>query len=47
MFGFVLGWGGAGVWLGLVSGLAVAAVLLNLRFWFSTVPGLSAEPAPA
>ena len=47
VFGFVLDWGGAGVWLGLVSGLAVAAVLLNLRFWFSTVPGLSAEPAPA
>lgn len=30
--GFVLGWGGAGVWLGLVVGLALAAGLLLLRF---------------
>ncbi len=30
---FPLGLGGAGVWLGLVIGLAVAAVLLNYRFW--------------
>ena len=33
VLGFVLGWGGIGVWLGLVSGLACAAVLLMLRFW--------------
>ena len=33
VFGFVLGWGGIGIWLGLVSGLACAAVLLMLRFW--------------
>jgi MATE family multidrug resistance protein len=29
---FPLGWGGDGIWMGLVSGLAVVAVLLNLRF---------------
>jgi MATE family multidrug resistance protein len=33
VLGFVLGWGGIGVWLGLVSGLGCAAVLLMLRFW--------------
>ncbi len=33
VFGFVLGWGGVGVWLGLVVGLCVAAVLLLNRFW--------------
>ncbi|MEM9343997.1 MAG: MATE family efflux transporter [Pseudomonadota bacterium] len=30
---FVLGWGGVGLWLGLVIGLALAAVLLSHRFW--------------
>ncbi|MFK7837959.1 MAG: MATE family efflux transporter [Sulfitobacter sp.] len=33
LLGFVLGWEGIGVWAGLVIGLGVAAVLLNLRFW--------------
>ncbi|THH36246.1 MATE family efflux transporter [Aliishimia ponticola] len=33
LFGFVLGWGAAGVWTGLVTGLACAAVLLVGRFW--------------
>ncbi len=31
--GFGLGWDGVGVWLGLVAGLLVAAVLLMRRFW--------------
>jgi multidrug resistance protein, MATE family len=31
--GFVLGYGGPGIWAGLVVGLGVAAVLLNARFW--------------
>lgn len=31
--GFVVGWEGVGVWLGLVAGLLVAAVLLMRRFW--------------
>lgn len=29
---FVLGWGPAGLWLGLIFGLSIAAVLLGLRF---------------
>lgn len=33
VLGFVLGWGGVGVWLGLAGGLAVAGVLMMLRFW--------------
>ncbi|MBL3701996.1 MATE family efflux transporter [Sulfitobacter sp. BDSS02] len=33
LLGFVLGWGGVGVWLGLTAGLASAALLLMLRFW--------------
>ena len=31
--GFVLGWQGPGIWLGLVVGLAAAATLLMARFW--------------
>lgn len=33
LLGFVAGWGGIGVWLGLVIGLALAAVTLSHRFW--------------
>ncbi len=33
VLGFVAGLEGIGVWLGLVVGLGVAALLLNLRFW--------------
>ncbi len=33
LLGFVLGWGGIGVWMGLVAGLACAGVLLMTRFW--------------
>jgi multidrug resistance protein, MATE family len=33
LLGFVVGLEGIGVWLGLVVGLGVAAILLNLRFW--------------
>lgn len=33
IFGLVLDWGAAGIWLGLVVGLAVASVLLMVRFW--------------
>lgn len=33
VFGVLLGWEGRGVWLGLVLGLACAAVFLQLRFW--------------
>ncbi|WP_353296570.1 MATE family efflux transporter [Sulfitobacter pacificus] len=47
LLGFVLGWGGIGVWAGLVIGLAFAAVLLNLRFWKFTLPGLRKMMQPA
>ncbi|MEL7105628.1 MAG: MATE family efflux transporter [Pseudomonadota bacterium] len=33
VLGFALGFGAPGVWLGLVAGLTVAAVLLNRRLW--------------
>ncbi|MEL6620543.1 MAG: MATE family efflux transporter [Pseudomonadota bacterium] len=33
VLGFVLGWEGVGVWLGLVLGLACAGIALMLRFW--------------
>lgn len=31
--GLALGWAGAGIWLGMSVGLAMAALLLNWRFW--------------
>ncbi len=37
VLGFWLGMGAVGVWLGLVVGLAVAAVLLTWRFWARSV----------
>lgn len=37
LLGFVLQMGGAGVWLGLVTGLACAAVFLMIRFWGSAL----------
>jgi len=33
LFGIWLGWGGVGIWMGLVVGLACAAALLMQRFW--------------
>ncbi|WP_052260481.1 MULTISPECIES: MATE family efflux transporter [unclassified Leisingera] len=33
VFGFLLGWGGVGVWMGLVAGLTCAGLFLMLRFW--------------
>lgn len=42
LFGFVLGFEGIGVWLGLVVGLALAAVLLSVRFWVVTLRDLKA-----
>lgn len=41
ILGFTMGWGGIGVWSGLVIGLGLAAVLLNARFWGVTIKGLS------
>ena len=37
VLGFVADMGAIGVWLGLVIGLAVAAVLLMIRFWGPTL----------
>lgn len=34
LFGFVLDWGGQGVWLGLVVGLVLAGGFMMVRFWF-------------
>jgi len=41
LFGFVLGWGALGIWAGLVTGLASAAILLAWRFWSGVLPRLS------
>ncbi len=41
LLGFTFGFGGIGVWGGLVIGLGVAAVLLNFRFWSVTMPELA------
>ncbi|MFT6224931.1 MAG: MATE family multidrug resistance protein [Paracoccaceae bacterium] len=38
ILGFVLDWQARGVWLGLVTGLGVAALLLLYRFWRHAVP---------
>ena len=37
VLGFVVGWGAVGVWLGLVIGLLLAAVMLLARFWLRAV----------
>ncbi len=37
LLAFRFGWDGVGLWLGLVIGLAVAAVLLSVRFWGRSV----------
>lgn len=33
LFGFIWGYGAVGIWMGLVCGLTLSAVLLNYRFW--------------
>ena len=48
LLGFVFDLEGVGVWLGLVFGLGVAAILLNARFWGSVLKRLgSTDPAAA
>jgi MATE family, multidrug efflux pump len=32
LYGFVLGWRGIGVWMGLAAGLAFVAIVLTARF---------------
>lgn len=46
-FGFVRQMDGIGVWLGLVLGLAFAAVLLMARFWMHSVRQMLAPAEPA
>jgi MATE family multidrug resistance protein len=43
VLGFVLGWEGVGVWLGLVVGLSAAGGALMWRFWRVIVPRLIAD----
>jgi MATE family multidrug resistance protein len=45
LLAFRMGYGGPGVWLGLVIGLALAALLLTLRFWRRLVD-LAGDSAP-
>ena len=47
ILGFPLGLGAVGIWLGLVLGLAAAAVLLALRFWRHVLNRPSLAPQPA
>jgi MATE family multidrug resistance protein len=42
---FKAGLGARGMWMGLIAGLSMAAVLLTLRFWRLARP--PAAPAPA
>ncbi|WP_297340890.1 MATE family efflux transporter, partial [Pseudophaeobacter sp.] len=45
LFGFTFGWGGVGVWSGLVLGLCFAGVFLMSRFWRHSI--LLTEEKPA
>jgi MATE family multidrug resistance protein len=49
IFGFVMGFGGVGIWYGLAAGLAFAAISLTIRFALrerlGLVPGTAERPA--
>ncbi|UWR25410.1 MATE family efflux transporter [Sulfitobacter sp. S223] len=45
LLGFTLGLEGIGVWAGLGIGLGVAAILLNVRFWRTVLPGIRRRQA--
>jgi MATE family multidrug resistance protein len=45
LFGFPLGWGAVGIWLGMVVGLGLAGGLMVWRFWSG--PGRAAAPVAA
>jgi MATE family multidrug resistance protein len=47
LFGFPLGLGGPGIWLGLVVGLALAGLSMMLRFWRGPAKAPSPDPAAA
>ncbi len=42
VFGFMLGWDGLGVWMGLVAGLTCAGLFLMLRFWRRSIKAVGA-----
>ncbi|MEQ3711649.1 MAG: MATE family efflux transporter [Tateyamaria sp.] len=42
ILGYVMGWEGVGIWLGLVIGLACAGAALMYRYWYVIVPRLAA-----
>ena len=44
VFGFTLGWGGQGIWAGLVIGLVVAGVFMMIRFWSRAARLSDAQP---
>ncbi len=45
VFGFVLEWGGVGVWVGLIAGLSVAGLFLMARFWKQSIKTVGAAAA--
>ena len=45
LFGFPLGMGGPGIWLGLVVGLALAGLTMMIRFWRGVARSAPAAPA--
>lgn len=47
VLGFVLNWGGVGVWLGLAIGLALAGVFMMWRFWGVILPRLHGRATAA
>ncbi|MFU8862745.1 MAG: MATE family efflux transporter [Rhodobacterales bacterium] len=47
VLGFVLNWGGVGVWLGLAIGLALAGVFMMWRFWGVILPRLDGRAVAA
>lgn len=47
VLGFVLNWGGVGVWLGLAIGLALAGVFMMWRFWGVILPRLDGRTSAA
>ncbi len=46
-FGFPMGWGGVGVWFGLVVGLTCASAALMWRFWYHAIRELELTPPAA
>ncbi len=45
VMGFVLGWGGVGVWMGLVAGLSAAGLFLMRRFWGKSIKRVGLQAA--